>query len=275
MKTEKIYTRLTVTEFVFLILAILATPVGLAQSGAASSTAGTVSLVPQVSRESQVSQTSQSPDGRKVILPTGRLHYVIVTGESAYISCTQDEYAHAQSLRKAIPQDFIWLAQRGKSYVIRDEGTVRQVQKWLAPDDAIAQEQSELRKKRTLLDEGQADLEKKESLVRVDVADVTPTFSKMEAEFSRLRPSASQQDLSRVREELAGLQDALAQLQSRAGEEQSKLAGQRSAIAQEQTEISERQSILAREQAQRQEKGLARVEDLFRQAITSRIAKLE
>jgi beta-lactamase regulating signal transducer with metallopeptidase domain len=199
-------------------------------------------------------------DGQQFVISSGKM-YVSVSGDSESSGMDQPS-EFVEFLQEKIPGDFIWFRHDGKSYVIRDQATVKRAADFFSQLHAIEQKQDELGKQQEALGEQQEALGKEQEGIRVEIPDMTEDLHKLEAELKALGKTGSEEDLGRIQEKIGDLQSKLGDLQSKAGEAQGKLGEKQGALGEKQGKLGEQQGELGRQEehifrdASRQMKGL-------------------
>lgn len=180
------------------------------------------------------------------------------------------------SLYVKIAPDKISFRRGGKSYVIRDAGTVKRARDLFSPMEEVAQKQSELGKQQRGLGSKQRDFGRQQREVKVKVPDMSADIQRLEGDAKRLNTEGgTQSELGELQSKLGELQSRLGELQSQAGEEQSKLGEQQSLLGEQQSTLGEQQSELGEREGQMAEDAAKQVKALLDQAIANGTAKAE
>ncbi len=201
--------------------------------------------------------------------------FVILSGDSTTISGSSDDLDHAKKLRSKIKGDFIWFRREGKSYVIRDEATVKKAKALFAPQEALGKKQAEVGKQQEALGAQQEKLGTKQEEVGVLLPDLMGDVKKLEAAVSDSSRPRTQDDLARLQSQLAELQGKIGELQSRAGKEQAKLGERQASLGQQQAELGRKQAELGREQARLAREATEKMEHLLDEALAKGFAEPE
>lgn len=229
----------------------------------------------------RVSKLRQS--GASVVVFDGdndRPQFVISYGKT-YISVSGDNESFGtdhpsefvEFLQEKIPGDFIWFRRDGKSYLIRDQATIKRALEFFSPIHALEQKQEELGKQQEALGQEQEALGKQQEEVHVQIPDMTEDLHKLEAELKALGASGSQEDLGRIQEKIGDLLGKLGDLQSKAGEEQGKLGEKQGALGEKQGKLGEQQGELGSQEEEIFKDASRQMKTLLDDAITQGVAK--
>lgn len=201
--------------------------------------------------------------------------FVTVWGDSSTMSGSSKDLAHAKALREKIKGDFIWFRRDGKSYIVRDEATVKQAKEFFATQEELGGRQAQLGKKQSELGAKQAALGKKQAEVSIEVPDLSADLKRVEKELSELSKPATQEDLARLQSEVAEVQAKLAALQGKAGEQQAVLGQQQAELGARQAELGRQQAELGRDQARVAREAIRNMKKLLDAALSSGLAEPE
>jgi bla regulator protein blaR1 len=231
----------------------------------------------------QVIKLSQS--GASVIVLNGQSegHQFVISSGKTYISVSGDSESFGtdhpsefvEFLQEKIQGDFIWFRHDGKSYIIRDQATIKRAVDFFSPVHALEQKQEELGKQQEALGAQQEALGKQQEEVHVQIPDLTEDLHKLEAELKALGASGSQEDLGRIQERIGELQSKLGDLQSKAGEEQGKLGEKQGELGEKQGKLGERQGELGRQEEQIFKSASRQMKSLIDDALAHGLAKPE
>src|ERR1700728_1200656 len=186
--------------------------------------------------------------GQQFVISSGKT-YVSVSGDSESFG-TDHPSEFVEFLQEKIPGDFIWFRHDGKSYVIRDQATVKRAADFFSQVHDLEKKQEELGKQQEVLGEQQEALGKEQEGIRVEIPDMTEDLHKLETELKALGPTGSEEDLVRIQEKIGDLQSKLVDLQSKAGEAQGKLGEKQGALGEKQGKLGEQQGELGRQEGQ-------------------------
>jgi beta-lactamase regulating signal transducer with metallopeptidase domain len=212
-------------------------------------------------------------DGEQFVISSGKM-YVSVSGDSESFG-TDHPSEFVEFLQEKIPGDFIWFRHDGKSYMIRDQATVKRAADFFSQVHAIEQKQEELGKQQEALGEQQEALGKEQEGIRVEIPDMTEDLHKLEAELKALGKTGSEEDLGRIQEKIGDLQSKLGDLQSKAGEAQGKLGEKQGALGEKQGKLGEQQGELGRQEEQILRDASRQMKSLIDDALAHGLAKPE
>jgi beta-lactamase regulating signal transducer with metallopeptidase domain len=212
-------------------------------------------------------------DGEQFVISSGKM-YVSVSGDSESFG-TDHPSEFVEFLQEKIPGDFMWFRHDGKSYVIRDQATVKRAADLFSQVHAIEQKQEELGKQQEALGEQQEALGKEQEGIRVEIPDMTEDLHKLEAELKALGKTGSEEDLGRIQEKIGDLQSKLGDLQSKAGEAQGKLGEKQGALGEKQGKLGEQQGELGRQEEQIFRDASRQMKSLIDDALAHGLAKPE
>ncbi len=212
-------------------------------------------------------------DGQQFVISSGKT-YVSVSGDSESFGVDRPS-EFVEFLQEKIQGDFIWFRHDGKSYVIRDQATVKRAADFFSQVHAIEQKQEELGKQQEALGEQQEALGKEQEGIRVEIPDMTEDLRKLEAELKALGKTGSEEDLGRIQEKIGDLQSKLGDLQSKAGEAQGKLGEKQGALGEKQGKLGEQQGELGRQEEQIFRDASRQMKSLIDEALAHGLAKPE
>jgi beta-lactamase regulating signal transducer with metallopeptidase domain len=212
-------------------------------------------------------------DGRQFVISSGKT-YVSVSGDSESFG-TDHPSEFVEFLQEKIPGDFIWFRHDGKSYVIRDQATVKRAADFFSQVHALEKKQEELGTQQEALGAEQEALGKEQEGIRVEIPDMTEDLHKLEAELKALGKTGSEEDLGRIQEKIGDLQSKLGDLQSKAGEAQGKLGEKQGALGEKQGKLGEQQGELGRQEEQIFREASRQMERLIDDALAHGLAKPE
>lgn len=204
--------------------------------------------------------------------------YVIMSGsdESVEMSGDDEDFHHAQELRKKLGKDLIWFERDEKSYVITDPAFIAQARALFAPEDALSKQEDELSKQQDALSKQQDALGEKMDAVKVKVPDISPELQRVKAELDALRASGgTQNDLGRIQSELGRLQSEVGRYQSDAGVQQSEIGRQQGELGRQQGELGRKQGEIGRQEGDIARKASRQLRDMLDDAIAKGVAKPE
>ncbi|HLW82791.1 MAG TPA: M56 family metallopeptidase [Candidatus Acidoferrales bacterium] len=204
--------------------------------------------------------------------------YVIMSGadEGVEMSGDDEDFHHAQELRKKLGKDLIWFERDEKSYVITDPAFIAKAKALFAPEEALAKQQDELGREQDALGKQQDALGEQMDKVSVKPPDITPDLQRIQARLKELEASgATQSELGRIQSELGALQSEIGHVQSEAGVQQSAIGRQQSDLGRKQSELGRKQGELGRQQGQIAREANRQLRSMFEDAIASGIAKPE
>jgi hypothetical protein len=233
--------------------------------------------LPQVIKLSQsgasVIVLNGESDGHQFVISSGKT-YISVSGDSESFG-TDHPSEFVEFLQEKIQGDFIWFRHDGKSYIIRDQATIKRAVDFFSPVHALEQKQEELGKQQEALGAQQEALGKQQEEVHVQIPDMTEDLHKLEAELKALRASGSQEDLGRIQERIGELQSKLGDLQSKAGEKQGKLGEKQGELGEKQGKLGEQQGELGRQEEQIFKSASRQMKSLIDDALAHGLAKPE
>jgi len=233
--------------------------------------------LPQVIKPSQsgasVIVLNDESDGHQFVISSGKT-YISVSGNSESFG-TDHPSEFVEFLQEKIQGDFIWFRHDGKSYIIRDQATIKRAVDFFSPVHALEQKQEELGKQQETLGAQQEALGKQQEEVHVHIPDMTEDLRKLEAELKALGASGSQEDLGRIQERIGELQSKLGDLQSKAGEEQGKLGEKQGELGEKQGKLGEQQGELGRQEEQIFKSASRQMKSLIDDALAHGLAKPE
>jgi beta-lactamase regulating signal transducer with metallopeptidase domain len=212
-------------------------------------------------------------DGHQFVISSGKT-YISVSGDSESFG-TDHPSEFVEFLQEKIQGDFIWFRHDGKSYIIRDQATIKRAVDFFSPVHALEQKQEELGKQQETLGAQQEALGKQQEEVHVQIPDMTEDLHKLEAELKALGASGSQEDLGRIQERIGELQSKLGDLQSKAGEEQGKLGEKQGKLGEKQGKLGEQQGQLGRQQEKIFQSASRQMKSLIDDALAHGLAKPE
>jgi len=212
-------------------------------------------------------------DGQQFVISAGKT-YVSVSGDSESFGMDRPS-EFVEFLQEKIPGDFIWFRHDGKSYVIRDQATIKRAADFFSQVHAIEQKQEELGKQQEALGEQQEALGKEQEGIRVEIPDMTEDLHKLEAELKALGKTGSEEDLGRIQEKIGDLQSKLGDLQSKAGEAQGKLGEKQGALGEKEGKLGEQQGELGRQEEQIFRDASRQMKSLIDDALAHGLAKPE
>jgi hypothetical protein len=211
--------------------------------------------------------------GRQFVISAGKT-YVSVSGDSESFGMDRPS-EFVEFLQEKIPGDFIWFRHDGKSYVIRDQATIKRAVDFFSSVHALEQKQEELGKQQEALGEQQEALGKEQEGIRVEIPDMTEDLHKLEAELKNLGKTGSEEDLGRIQEKIGDLQSKLGDLQSKAGEAQGRLGEKQGALGEKQGKLGEQQGELGRQEEQIFRDASRQIRSLIDDALAHGLAKPE
>jgi len=233
--------------------------------------------LPHVTKRSQSSASvivlNGESDGHQFVISSGKT-YISVSGDSESFG-TDHPSEFVEYLQEKIQGDFIWFRHEGKSYVIRDQATIKRAVDFFSPVHVLEQKQEELGKQQEALGAQQEALGKQQEEVHVQIPDMTEDLHKLEAELKALGASGSQEDLGRIQERIGELQSKLGDLQSKAGEEQGKLGEKQGELGEKQGKLGEQQGELGRQEEQIFKNASRQMKMLVDDALAHGLAKPE
>jgi bla regulator protein blaR1 len=233
--------------------------------------------LPQVIKLSQsgasVIVLNGESDGHQFVISSGKT-YISVSGDSESFG-TDHPSEFVEYLQEKIQGDFIWFRHEGKSYVIRDQATIKRAVDFFSPVHVLEQKQEELGKQQEALGAQQEALGKQQEEVHVQIPDMTEDLRKLEAELKALGARGSQEDLGRIQERIGELQSKLGDLQSKAGEEQGKLGEKQGELGEKQGKLGEQQGELGRQEEQIFKSASRQMKTLIDDALAHGLAKPE
>src|ERR1700722_17144135 len=212
-------------------------------------------------------------DGQQFVISSGKT-YVSVSGDSESFGMGRPS-EFVEFLQEKIQGDFIWFRHEGKSYVIRDQATIKRAVDFFSSVHALEQKQEELGKQQEALGEQQEALGKEQEGIRVEIPDMTEDLHKLEAELKTLGKTGSEEDLGRIQEKIGDLQSKLGDLQSKAGEAQGKLGEKQGALGEKQGKLGEQQGELGRQEEQIFRDASRQMKSLIDDALAHGLAKPE
>jgi beta-lactamase regulating signal transducer with metallopeptidase domain len=212
-------------------------------------------------------------DGHQFVISSGKT-YISVSGDSESFG-TDHPSEFVEYLQEKIQGDFIWFRHEGKSYVIRDQATIKRAVDFFSPVHVLEQKQEELGKQQEALGAQQEALGKQQEEVHVQIPDMTEDLRKLEAELKALGARGSQEDLGRIQERIGELQSKLGDLQSKAGEEQGKLGEKQGELGEKQGKLGEQQGELGRQEEQIFKSASRQMKTLIDDALAHGLAKPE
>ena len=212
-------------------------------------------------------------DGHQFVISSGKT-YISVSGDSESFG-TDHPSEFVEYLQEKIQGDFIWFRHEGKSYVIRDQATIKRAVDFFSPVHVLEQKQEELGKQQEALGAQQEALGKQQEEVHVQIPDLTEDLHKLEAELKALGARGSQEDLGRIQERIGELQSKLGDLQSKAGEEQGKLGEKQGELGEKQGKLGEQQGELGRQEEQIFQSASRQMKSLIDDALAHGLAKPE
>jgi beta-lactamase regulating signal transducer with metallopeptidase domain len=212
-------------------------------------------------------------DGQQFVISSGKT-YVSVSGDSESFGMDRPS-EFVEFLQEKIQGDFIWFRHDGKSYVIRDQATIKRAVDFFSQVHAIEQKQEELGKQQEALGEQQEALGKEQEGIRVEIPDMTEDLHKLEAELKALGKTGSEEDLGRIQEKIGDLQSKLGDLQSKAGEAQGKLGEKQGALGEKQGKLGEQEGELSRQEEQIFRDASRQMKSLIDDALAHGLAKPE
>ena len=212
-------------------------------------------------------------DGQQFVISSGKT-YVSVSGDSESFGMDRPS-EFVEFLQEKIQGDFIWFRHEGKSYVIRDQATIKRAVDFFSSVHALEQKQEELGKQQEALGEQQEALGKEQEGIRVEIPDMTEDLHKLEAELKTLGKTGSEEDLGRIQEKIGDLQSKLGDLQSKAGEAQGKLGEKQGALGEKQGKLGEQQGELGRQEEQIFRDASRQIKSLIDDALAHGLAKPE
>jgi len=233
--------------------------------------------LPQVIKLSQsgasVIVLNGESDGHQFVISSGKT-YISVSGDNESFG-TDHPSEFVEFLQEKIQGDFIWFRHDGKSYIIRDQATIKRAVDFFSPVHALEQKQEELGKQQEALGAQQEALGKQQEEVHVQIPDMTEDLHKLEAELKALGASGSQEDLGRIQERIGELQSKLGDLQSKAGEEQGKLGEKQGELGEKQGRLGEQQGELGRQEEQIFKSASRQMKSLIDDSVARGLAKPE
>jgi len=205
------------------------------------------------------------------------LGFVIVSGsgDSFTMSGMNGDDEHVRELRKTIADDFIWFRRDGKSYIIRDQDTVRRAKSFWAPQAELGKQQEELGRQQEELGRQQEELSKQMEQIRVDIPDVMKEMEQLQAELKKLGTSATSEQIGEIQSKIGELQSKIGESQSKAGERQSKIGEQMGALGEKQGKLGELQGKLGEKQGKLAEEASKKMKSLLDEALTKGTAQPE
>lgn len=205
--------------------------------------------------------------------------YVIMSGpnEGVEMSGDDEDFHHAQELRKKLGKDLIWFERDEKSYVITDPDFIAKAKALFAPEDALSKQQDELSRQQDALSQQQDALSEKQDSVKVKVPDISPDLQRIKSELDALRnqDGATQRELGRLQSELGQLQSQVGRFQSDAGVQQSNIGRQQGELGRQQGELGRKQGELGRQQGEIARAASRQLRQMLDDAIAKGIAKPE
>lgn len=205
--------------------------------------------------------------------------YVIMSGpnEGVEMSGDDEDFHHAQELRKKLGKDLIWFERDEKSYVITDPDFIAKAKALFAPEDALSKQQDELSRQQDALSKQQDALSEKQDSVKVKVPDISPDLQRINSELDALRSQngATQRELGRLQSELGQLQSQVGRFQSDAGGQQSAIGRQQGELGRQQGELGRKQGELGRQQGEIARAASRQLRQMLDDAIAKGIAKPE
>jgi beta-lactamase regulating signal transducer with metallopeptidase domain len=212
-------------------------------------------------------------DGHQFVISSGKT-YISVSGDTESFG-TDHPSEFVEFLQEKIQGDFIWFRHEGKSYVIRDQATIKRAVDFFSSVHALEQKQEELGKQQEALGAQQEALGKQQEEVHVQIPDMTEDLRKLGAELKALNASGSQEDLGRIQERIGEIQSKLGDLQSKAGEEQGKLGEKQGALGEKQGKLGEQQGELGRQEEQIFKSASRQMKSMIDDALARGLAKPE
>ncbi|MBI3475363.1 MAG: hypothetical protein HY010_06500 [Acidobacteria bacterium] len=205
------------------------------------------------------------------------LPYVIVSGKTDTLTMSGNhmDSEHIEDLRKTISGDFIWFRGSGKSYIIRDQGTIDRARALWAPQEELGKKQEELGKQQEELGKQQEELGMQMEQVQVKVPDLTNDLEKLQAKLKELNSGATSDQIAEIQSQIGELQEKIGDVQSQAGDRQSKLGDQMGALGEKQGRLGEQQGELGRQQGELAEKASRQMKKLLEESVTKGTAQLE
>lgn len=204
--------------------------------------------------------------------------YVIMSGanEGVEMSGDDEDFHHAQELRKKLGKDLIWFERDEKSYVITDPAFIAKAKALFAPEEALAKQQDELGSEQDALGKQQDALGEQMDKVSVKPPDISADLQRIQARLKELEASgATQRELGDVQRELGELQRRVGEVQRDAGVQQSAIGLQQSELGRKQSELGRKQSELGRQQAGIARQASQQLRSMFDDAIAKGITKPE
>jgi len=212
-------------------------------------------------------------DGQQFVISSGKTYVSVSGGSESFGTDHASEFV--EFLQEKIQGDFIWFRHDGKSYVIRDQATIKRAVDFFSSVHALEQKQEELGKQQEALGEQQEALGKEQEGIRVEIPDMTEDLHKLEAELKALGKTGSEEDLGRIQEKIGDLQSKLGELQSKAGEAQGKLGEKQGALGEKQGKLGEQQGELGRQEEQIFRDASRQMKSLIDEALAHGLAKAE
>ncbi|HEV2420772.1 MAG TPA: hypothetical protein VGS59_03600 [Candidatus Acidoferrales bacterium] len=187
------------------------------------------------------------------------------------------------SLYVKIAPDRITFREEGKSYVVRDAGSVARARELFSPVRDLMQKQSQVGHPVNGLGARERDRSGNFSPARVSVPDLSAEFQKVEADAKRLSvEGGTQSELRELQSELSELQSRISELQSAASEQESRVSGEKSllsaqmaAMSLDMQAMSEQIKVWSGQGEEAAEQTARQLKSFLDQAIASGVAKPE
>ena len=198
-------------------------------------------------------QLSNDAGPMKLRGPDGNFNdrYVIVSGDSPiFMSGDAQDVEHATSLRSRINGDFIWFQRGEKSYLIRDQATVKLAKEFFKAQQELGEKQQALGKQQQALGDQQRDVGKKLETVRVQIPDMTADMQKLEDEMKQLNAGGTQQQLDDLQRQIGELQRKIGRFQFQDGDQQRQIGDQMRDLGHQQADLGRQQAEVGHQQAE-------------------------
>jgi hypothetical protein len=183
-------------------------------------------------------RTGQSPHSGSTVIVRGTQgdgQQFVISSDKTYVSVSGDSESFGMDrpsefvefLQEKIQGDFIWFRHDGKSYVIRDQATIKRAVDFFSSVHALEEKQEELGKQQEALGEQQEALGKQQEGIRVEIPDMTEDLRKLEAEtlgVYRKRSAICRANLATCNPKRAMLRESLEKNRARSARRKANLA---------------------------------------------------